>query len=143
MDGRFVTKKFGFALTEKAQKLALKRQYVVDFLQELYEQSAEPLPTVSGKKGPGDGFLKFKRQRGRRPNHFWVRERQQRAARSAGRSEMRYLPPGSFADYYELFKARLAQQGQDTVGIRVFKTAAWPSKRIPVTSVSSIEEYRK
>ena len=124
VDGRFVKKKFalGTTLSAPAEKMLRKRQAVVDFLQELYEQTAEPMPTITGKAGPGDGFMKFKRQRGRRPKHFLDRERRGRTAASAGRAEMRYLPPGSFKDYYELLKAQLARRGEEAIGIRLFKT---------------------
>ena len=131
IDGRFFKRRFsvvGNAMSEAAQKRCQKRQAVLSFLQELYEQTAEPMATISGKKGPGDGFMKFKRQRGRRPKHFLEREQRVRTAVQAGRTEMRYLPPGSFQDYHELLKAQLIQRGEDSVGIRLFKTAAQASE---------------
>ena len=121
VDGRFMRKKFGL---EAAQQIMAKRQCAVAFLQELYEQTAEPTPGLAAKTVTGDGFKQFKRQRGRRPHHFLERESRNRAASRCGRSEMRYLPPGSFQDYHELFRAWLLRKGHDAIGLRLFKTAS-------------------
>ena len=124
VDGRFMRKKFGLADSEAAQQIMAKRQQAVEFLQELYEQTAEPMPGLADKTKSGDGFKQFKRQKGRRPHHFLERESRTRQASRAGRSEMRYLPPGSFQDYHELFCAWLLRKGHDAIGLRLFKTAA-------------------
>ena len=124
VDGRFMQKRFGLADTESAQQILIKRQRVAEFLQELFEQTAEPMPGLAAKTATQDGSMQFKRQQGRRPHHFLERAARSREANRAGRSEMRYLPPGSFQDYHELFRAWLLRNGHDAIGIRLFKTAA-------------------
>ena len=123
IDGRFM--RFGGAESESTRQIMMKRQHVAEFLQELYEPTAEPMPGLSAaaKKGNAAGLPQFKRQQGRRPHCFRERESRSRQASRSGRNEMRHLPPGSFQDYHELFCAWLTRHGYDGVGIRLFKTA--------------------
>ena len=123
VDGRFVAQKFRRGDGAASYKLLERRQHVVDFLQQLYHESAEPMPSLSHKAGPGDGFMKFRRQRGRRPRHFWHREQRKRDAAQNQRTEMRYLPPGTFADYRGMLRANMVADGLKPVSLKVFKTA--------------------
>ncbi|CAE7660716.1 unnamed protein product [Symbiodinium sp. CCMP2592] len=111
VDGRFVGQKFTMGGISR-QLLFKQRGLVTQFLQEQYDQCAEPMPTVSrgGRTQPltdGHRAMRFRRHRGRRPKLATEQQGLARSSDPARFRQMRYLPPGTFKDYHNLMKARM------------------------------------
>lgn len=110
VDGRFVTRRFG------AKVLHQNRVLVAEFLQEIYNTIAEPLPERHGgeddsvNRGTGSKNenndrrprprLCFRKHRGRRPKVV------AQAGRKKDKTDLRMLPPGTYSDYLNLLKTR-------------------------------------
>ena len=151
LDGRFVCKR------RRMDKPSASRIRVVEFLEELYNTAAEPMPTVnSSAKGcrpsasrtedtpqeavqreqdrrPINRRLAFRRPQGRRPNLFRIQDERKRQKMNT--AKLRVLPPGSFTEYLQLLNARLGP-GQKRVTKKLFNSAVClliaPSRRVVV-----------
>ena len=123
LDQRF--QKREFLATNKQS--CRKRECIVEFLEELYETAAEPLPNLDSKpaeeqarsaaekfedRRPEGRRQLFRRHRGRRPRLFLERAKLKRARAPTQTSVMRNLPPGTFTDYWNVLRAKLAAAPQ-------------------------------
>lgn len=82
---------------------------IVEFLEELLQSMAEPMPEATGGGSLAPRHMAFRRTRGRRPRLAAVVHRAKKNdARSNNptKAVLRFLPPGTFSDYLSLFKAR-------------------------------------
>ena len=109
IDGRMVSQKHLFA-----SKTNRNREVCVEFLNELYETIAEPMPDATSPHSVGGAsFMAFRRNRGRRP-HLAAqlinarKKEKQKADESKEKGEIpsgskiKLLPPGTFSDYLSL-----------------------------------------
>ena len=118
-DKRFISRKNLFP------KVSVHRQLVVDFLQEMYDTMAEPLPESHGScRVQGTAHepardpkpLKFRKHRGRRPKVV------AKEGRRMDRSAMKMLPPGSYTSYLRMLRAR--HPGKP-ISLKLFSNVAW------------------
>ena len=107
VDGRFVARRYG-------GKAHQNRVLVAEFLAEVYNTIAEPLPERHGgeddsanraDKNENDDQrpkprLRFRKHRGRRPKVV------AQAGRKKDKTDLRMLPPGTYSDYLNLLKTR-------------------------------------
>ncbi|CAE7894971.1 unnamed protein product, partial [Symbiodinium microadriaticum] len=161
LDGRFGSRSF---LTKNSDSKA-KREVVVQFLQELYETAAEPLPNVQGKppeeaaaltatarfedrRPEGRQFMAFRRHRGRRPRVVSKQRKPKTAAAAREMREMRCLPPGTFTDYLNLLNARLHAgeiKGHETVkkiSLKLFNKV-WAQSFHQLLSIREYSQHSK
>ena len=116
LDGRFLkqTKQF------RAQKgFACKRETVAEFLEEIYQKIAEPMPeTVGFDASEAEGFipvaLRFRRLSGKEPKSQ-ASLATGRLIKPRSKSDFKLLPPGTFTDYLRLLNARLPSDCQITL----------------------------
>ena len=110
VDGRCRPRESSHAQSGKSQH----RQFVVEFLQELYLSLSEPMPEA---RGPiqGNRKMAFQRRRGRRPRMAAILHRKQDAP------AMRLLPPGTFTDYLTMLRTR---EGCEKISLKLFTTVA-------------------
>ena len=98
---------------------------VVEYLEELYHSAGEHMPT-----GPTDSqvckVMPFRRFQGKYPG---ARKSKSNAASTsqADPANLRCLPPGSFKDYWQLFRQKLQDMPgpPPKVGYKLFLKVAW------------------
>ena len=114
----------------------------MDYLQELYETAAEPMPNMQGRsevaaartalqkfedRRPEGRALLFRRIRGRRPA---VLGRQRKKRTESAGENMRCLPPGTFKDYLNLLQAKIRagypghEHVKPDISLKLFNKAA-------------------
>lgn len=107
LDGRFVR-------SLKSKPPSENRQIVHEYLEELYQCVAEPMPEVSE---PGVmRQMSFRRRRGKRP---LLASRQGKLDKK-GREHMKLLPPGTFSDYLQLLLVRYPGR---KISLKLFSSA--------------------
>ena len=132
LDQRFQKRNFLASNKESCRK----RECIVEFLEELYQTAAEPLPNLDSKpsgsseqqarsaaekfedRRPEGRKQLFRRHRGRRPKLFLERAKLKREHTPTKTSVMRNLPPGTFTDYWNLLRSKLATSPPDAGGVR-------------------------
>lgn len=94
------------------------RPLVVEYLQRLYNQVAEPLPESRSNEFEGsaesevDLVPKLKR-RGKRPRHYFKFDDRNDACQNKNECDLKiikFLPPGTLVDYHDLCKADYPDQ---------------------------------
>ena len=98
------------------------RPQVAEFLQKMYNQLAEPLPEARSRQdGLDSDLLPSIKKRGRRPRHLYKLDDDTKAYRDG----VKFLPPGSVVDYWDLCKEEFPHL---KIGRKVFCRAAWQAK---------------
>lgn len=125
----FVTRRFG------GKVLHQHRVLVAEFLEEIYNTIAEPLPE---RHGGGDDSVNrggknenddrrpkprlcFRKHRGRRPKVV------AQAGRKKDKTNLRMLPPGTYSDYLNLLKTRHPDR---RISLKLFCSVAWRLKQV-------------
>lgn len=108
-------------LKRKYRPQSHARQLIHDFLMDLYVKHSEPMPELhehSGGRLQTSKVLRIRVRKGKRPRRFVKRDDKLTPATS---SKLRLLAPGSYSDYYRLFRARNALV---RAGFKLFLRAA-------------------
>lgn len=113
MDGRFIR-------AEKSKAISQSRQIVFEFLEEIYNTMAEPMPEASEPAAMRQ--MSFRRRRGRRPKIAAAQSRLKLEKKQ--QDSMKLLPPGTYTDYLQLLIAR--RRPPVPISLKLFSAATEP-----------------
>ena len=113
-DGRFLPQTCTYV---NSKRKVGQREVVTEFLEELYNTVAEPMPEMTTEGSSVPQIMRFRRHRRRRPK-MAVKQ-----SRLKDKSSMRLLPPGAFSDYLGLLNARLPPD--EKIRLKLFSSVTW------------------
>lgn len=128
LDGRSVPREHSFVSQRQSLE---KRSKIIDFLQEMWNTVAESMPEATekltpAKRGADTAPSADKPNAKLKPLGFRRRGKTLKAAAAAHRGkadvQCRMLPPGTFKDYYLLFKAK---HPEIAVSFKLFSSDSW------------------
>ena len=115
IDQRFLPRKYAHLPKDTV------RPRVVEFLQKLYESTAEPLPEAYSVQAPvavGQPQVMVRR-RGKRPRHLFKTDDQLDKSQKGHKAGAKFLPPGTILEYLELCRT---ENPDVKIGRKVFCT---------------------
>ena len=120
-------------LPRKKLKVSPERIQIIEFLTELYNTIAEPMPESTGGGQGGPKHIAFRKHRGRRPKIASKFAHAQKEAKAKAKmckgdnkgqpSAIRMLPPGTFSDYLAQYWTK--RRGSKA-SLKLFNNALWP-----------------
>ena len=112
MDNRFLNR-------SKHRRVSENRVIVHDYLTEIYEKLAEPMPEAS--ECSMVRRMSFRKRRGKRPRIARVQSKMM-TDKGRQQSSMRLLPPGTFSDYAAIWRSRWPTR---KISLKLFSAEPW------------------
>lgn len=108
----------------KCPKKPNERELIFDFLTQLHQQCSEPMPEIVARAGAGGCQMTGSSRKGKRPRRKHKRDE---PLSVEGVKDLRLLPPGSYTDYYRMFRAK---NPECKVSFKLFTKATWLGRGI-------------